>query len=195
MATVDGRHARPIDVSAIRVRHRCSAREHRLALNIHTYGGGQISVPLAPLDVRMLGMDYDPRLDAAAARFVSPFYLKMLHGNLRSDPPEELERWLRQLHTTAETLDPQTAGWFLGFEEWRGRMSISWMIGLRGWHQFTDQIGRLLVDSEQVYAGQGTCLAQQSTSCRRAGHLSRRLAPPTRLPIRPKLGDGRPPRD
>lgn len=116
-------------------------------------------------------MDYDPRLEAVADRYVTPFYLDMLHGNVRRLAPRAQANWVRRLHASAEALDEQTAGWFLDFREWRGRMAASWMIGLRGWDSFAEQIGRQLVESELVYAGQGYCVGLALLGTSRAADM------------------------
>ena len=100
-------------------------------------------------------MKHDPKLKAAAKTFVTPFYLEMLHGNILRRPAAEQSTFVRELHAAAERLDEETAARFLELPEWRGRMAVSWMIGIRGWNVFVPQIGDLMRRSELVYAGQG----------------------------------------
>ena len=95
------------------------------------------------------------RLNAASKTFVEPFYMDMLHGNILRRPVAEQSDFVREVHAAAEVLDEEAAALLLDAPEWRGRLAVSWLIGLRGWQAFAPQMGDLLLRSELVYAGQG----------------------------------------
>ena len=100
-------------------------------------------------------MKRERRLNAAAKTFVEPFYMDMLHGNILRRPVAEQSDFVREVHAAAEVLDEEAAALLLDAPEWRGRLAVSWLIGLRGWQAFAPQMGDLLLRSELVYAGQG----------------------------------------
>jgi len=92
--------------------------------------------------------------------FVRPYYLTLLHGNLRSGSPDELGlATVKALATAASEITDEQLRTLLDRREWRGRLVASWFIGLTTRASFTEHIGRLLLASEVTYAGQGHCLA------------------------------------
>ena len=88
-------------------------------------------------------------------QFVFPFYGGMLHANCLRFDDTERAAWVRDLQVAASAPDPDTAATVLDTREWRGRMAMSWMIGMNGWHEFTPDLCRLMRASELTYAGQG----------------------------------------
>lgn len=114
---------------------------------------------------------YPLRLEAVADRYVEPFYEGMFQGRFMELDPSARASWLRGLHATADALDEQTAGWFLDYPEWRGRMAVSWMIGLRGWNSFAEQLGRLLVQSDLISCGQGYCIGLALLGTKKAADM------------------------
>ncbi|MEM9405868.1 MAG: DUF6000 family protein [Acidobacteriota bacterium] len=90
-----------------------------------------------------------------AERFVVPFYGQMLHGNCLRMDRSTVSDWVGRLRDAANELDTVSAQMLLETREWRGRMAVSWMIGLNGWHDLTEGIASRLLSSELVYAGQG----------------------------------------
>ena len=91
-------------------------------------------------------------------RYVRPFYMSFLHGNLRwqdesQKPPFGL------IKSAAREISDDTIQALLEEPAWRGRLTASWFVALGGRSQFIDQIGDLLIRSESVYSGQGYCLA------------------------------------
>ena len=100
-------------------------------------------------------MEYDPELESVADKFVTPFYLEMLHGNVLRREVSARSDFVREFHLAASQLDEETAARFLDFPEWRGRMAVSWMVGVRGWESLVPKMGDHMIQSELVYAGQG----------------------------------------
>jgi hypothetical protein len=84
---------------------------------------------------------------------VQPFYLRLGLESIRS--PSERSAFLQ----ACGLLDQKSARLLLTTREWRGRKTVSWMIGVRRWDEFVGQIAEQLVASELVYAGQGYSVA------------------------------------
>ena len=91
------------------------------------------------------------RLQRAFLRFVKPYYLGL---SALPEHPETLTRFLN----SCSSLDERTAEMLLTEPEWRGRQTVSWMIGVNRWEQFVPQMVRQLLASEVVYAGSGYCV-------------------------------------
>ena len=98
-------------------------------------------------------------LKTIVARFVEPFYLSLLHGNLiRPDAKLAVGLPARLGEAARQITDPQLTC-LLEEPGWRGRLTAAWFIGLTRRVGFINTIGRLLLASEMTYAGQGYCLA------------------------------------
>jgi len=112
-------------------------------------------------------------MTAAVRRYVTPAtgrlprYLQLLHGNFVALDERKRRRFLQQLARSARQVSDRELAAVLE-NEWRSRLTASWLIGLDKREQFRDRIGELLLDSEAAYAGQGYCLA-----------LARFATPPT----------------
>jgi len=90
-------------------------------------------------------------LRLARSQFVHPFYL-----GLETVPNDSVK--LAAFHEACASLDTTTAAALLSEKEWRGRMTVSWMIGVNGWKQFVAQMVEQLTASEMAYAGRGYCV-------------------------------------
>lgn len=91
--------------------------------------------------------------------FVRPVYLKLLHGNFTRLDDIEGSGFRKAVTDAARTITDQQIIRLLDEREWRGRLSAGWFVGLTGRTQFIQTIGRLLLASELVYAGEGYCVA------------------------------------
>ena len=87
-------------------------------------------------------------MDEFQARWVAPFYLA---GLLGSD--------VNEFKAALAEVDPSVVDRLLSARGWRERIVGSWFAGLKGWTQFEDRIGELLLASEVTYAGAGHCFA------------------------------------
>ncbi|WP_425616664.1 DUF6000 family protein [Anatilimnocola sp. NA78] len=104
------------------------------------------------------------KLSDNRARWVSPLYANLLHGNfsrqlLATEVSVEREQMLAEFRRCVAEVAPAVVATLLSEREWRGRLTASWYAGLRGWTQFRDELGRLLCRSEMCFAGQGYCAA------------------------------------
>ena len=106
----------------------------------------------------------DTELTAAVRRYVTPAtgrlprYLQLLHGNFVALDERKRRSFLGRLARSARQVSDRELAALLE-NEWRSRLTASWLIGLDTREQFRDRIGELLLDSEAAYAGQGYCLA------------------------------------
>ncbi len=104
-------------------------------------------------------MQKDDLLEGIRERFVRPFYLALLHGNLRRRDADLAVDLPARIGEAAKAIaDPELAT-LLEEREWRGRLAAAWFIGITQRRGFVDAIGRLLLASELTYAGQGYCVA------------------------------------
>jgi len=103
-------------------------------------------------------------MTAAVRRYVTPAtgrlprYLQLLHGNFVALDERKRRSFLGRLARSARQVSDRELAALLE-NEWRSRLTASWLIGLDTREQFRDRIGELLLDSEAAYAGQGYCLA------------------------------------
>lgn len=98
------------------------------------------------------------------SRWVNPLYLRFLHGNFRGyllaeELSDEREQLVSTFRRCLSEVDPEVVAKLLRQTEWRARLTGSWYAGLRGWRQFTDELGQLLVESRMRFACQGYCAA------------------------------------
>ena len=103
----------------------------------------------------------EPQLDE---RWVHPLYLRLLHGNfrhwpLREEPSEEHRRFFADFRRCAAEVEPATVTALLRETNWRPRLVGGWFAGLRGWREFTDELGGLLLETRFCFACQGYCVA------------------------------------
>src|SRR6478735_1027255 len=97
-------------------------------------------------------------------RWISPFYLRLLHGNfcgelLAEAPTDNRERTIKQFRGCLKEATPTIVATLIRQHEWRARLVGAWYAGLRGWLQFRDEIGNMHIESQMCYAGQGFCAA------------------------------------
>jgi hypothetical protein len=91
--------------------------------------------------------------------FVVPFYLDLLHGNF-AFPRKADEGSIRQaVAAAARTISDEQIKLLLDEPGWRDRLCAAWFVGLSRRDRFVPSIGKLLLASELVYAGQGYCAA------------------------------------
>ena len=87
-------------------------------------------------------------MDAFLEKWVQPFYLKGLMG---SD--------VAALRGALNEVEPAIVEQLLAAENWREQIVGSYFAGLRGWNQFEETIGQMLLASQLCYAGEGHCFA------------------------------------
>ena len=97
-------------------------------------------------------------------RWVNPLYLRLLHGNFRGyllaeELSDKREQIIVDFRRCLTEVDPTIVTTLIRQPEWRARLTGSWYAGMRGWRQFTDELGVLLLESRVCYAGQGYCAA------------------------------------
>lgn len=93
-------------------------------------------------------------------RWVSPFYLRILHGNYASHVVvgDEREEFNAQVHAALATITPKIASKLIrGY--WREAITGSWFAGLKTYRDCHEQIGQLLLQSKTCYAGQSHAFA------------------------------------
>jgi hypothetical protein len=110
---------------------------------------------------KFAGMD---NLDELYERWVTPFYVRLLHGNFRhfllaEEVSDERGQMISAFQDCLATVDPTVVAALLHQPDWRVRLAGSWYAGLRDWPQFTDELGAMLVESQMCFAGQGYCVA------------------------------------
>ncbi len=97
-------------------------------------------------------------------RWVHPLYMRLLHGNFRGrllaeELSDEREQMISDFRRCLAEVDASVVSTLIHQPEWRARLAGSWYAGLRGWRQFTDELGALLVESRMCFACQGYCAA------------------------------------
>ncbi|RTQ52400.1 hypothetical protein EJV47_05135 [Hymenobacter gummosus] len=98
-------------------------------------------------------------MDEFLSTWVAPFYLRLLHGNYaHQDSAEQQQAFDAAVRVALPRLTPAVVSRLLD-GGWRERLTGSWLAGLRGWRQYTDHLGALLLASSGNYAGQGYCFA------------------------------------
>ena len=91
-------------------------------------------------------------------RFVAPFYLHCLNGNLVSLESDERQQLVQDMREVAPhiTIEAAKALWAY---EWRGAWMASWWTGVWRWPSLVAAVEPQLIPSRWVYAGQGHCFA------------------------------------
>jgi len=97
-------------------------------------------------------------------RWVSPLYMRLLHGNflgdLLADPlSDNRTEMISRFRSRVADVDPSIVATLIHQREWRARLTGSWLAGLRGWRRFSHEIGTMLVESQMCFACQGYCAA------------------------------------
>jgi hypothetical protein len=93
-----------------------------------------------------------------SSALIAPYYLKLLHGNLRRLKTEDLAL-LDDLRRVSRTISDDELNQLLAAPNWRARLCGAWFIGLSRRTQFVGRLGALLLESAAVYAAQGYSLA------------------------------------
>jgi hypothetical protein len=101
----------------------------------------------------------ESELDSIITRFVQPFYLSFLHGNFTRYEGTQSSDFSLSLGKAGKEISDGDLTLLLEEQEWRGRLTAAWFIGLTQRAGFVDRIGQLLLESELTYAGQGYCAA------------------------------------
>lgn len=103
-------------------------------------------------------------------RWVSPFYLRILHGNYASSivVDDEREQFNTDVRNALTKITPKIASKLID-GHWREAMTGSWFAGLKRFPECRSQIGDLLLASETCYAGQShafamACYADQASA-------------------------------
>ncbi len=116
-----------------------------------------------------------------ADQWVEPVYLRFEHHNftrqlVSGDRSGDEVTGVNAVRRCVRDVEPQIVAKLLAQEDWRPRLAAGWYAGLRGWQQFTDQLGTLLVAGEvcganTAYAAALACFATDAS----AEHLCRFL--------------------
>lgn len=91
-------------------------------------------------------------------KFVVPFYLDILHSNYLWKH-EDGSFFVPEVQTTLSQIDTNAISQLLKTWNWRPRLAASWFCGLKGYDNFEEKIGQLLLKSDLCFAGQGYCFA------------------------------------
>ena len=93
-------------------------------------------------------------------KWVSPYYLSVLHGNYATDILTDLERekFNAKVRNALGKITPQIASKLIG-GHWREAITGSWFAGLKRFDECRDSIGKLLLESKTCYAGQSHVFA------------------------------------
>ena len=93
-------------------------------------------------------------------RWVSPFYLRILHGNYASRivVGDERQQFNSDVHNALDKITPEiTTRLIRG--HWRESITGSWFAGLKRYTELCPDIGDLLVESKTCFAGQSHAFA------------------------------------
>ena len=93
-------------------------------------------------------------------KWVSPYYLSILHGNYATHilSDDERERFNHRVSIALETITPKIALKLIQ-GHWRESITGSWFAGLKRFPECRETIGKLLVASNTCYAGQSHAFA------------------------------------
>lgn len=110
-------------------------------------------------------------MSEAESRLVTPFYLRVLHGNLVS-PALARERGtvLRQMRAVAATVTLADAE-YLWMRGWRASLMASWWAAVWRWPETADRVGPFLIPSRSCFEGQAHCLALAQLRSARAREI------------------------
>lgn len=101
--------------------------------------------------------------DAALAKtqrlFVRPLYLKLLNANFLSDTEDDDGTFPALLTLAATAISNQQLQLLLDDENWRTRLTASWLIGLSGRKAFVSKLSKLLAHSRASKDIQGYAVA------------------------------------
>ena len=93
-------------------------------------------------------------------RWVSPFYLRILHGNYASRivVGDEREQFNTDVQSALASITPEIASTLIR-GHWREAITGSWFAGLKRFDECHKQIGDLFLESKTCYAGQSHAFA------------------------------------
>lgn len=91
-------------------------------------------------------------------KWISPFYLGFLGANFIEYDNDMLQEFANAIDKTIPKCNIALIEELLQ-GDWRSRLVGSWFAGIHKYDQLVDNIGKLLLDSEFTYAGQGYCFA------------------------------------
>ncbi len=114
--------------------------------------------------MRLFEKPFNPAYQHLYATFVEPFYMLVLHGNygpllVATEDSERRQNFIRRVRTTLEIVDRGVVDFLFQDGHWRGCMAAGWFCVLKGWRQYSDLMGHLLLPSRHCYAGQAYCIA------------------------------------
>jgi hypothetical protein len=93
-------------------------------------------------------------------RFVAPFYMDVLHGNLvaLASSACRQDEIVREMRAVAPEVSLDTAV-YLWSQGWREALMASWWAAVWQWPETVDQVEPLLIPSRSCFEGQAHCLA------------------------------------
>ncbi len=99
-------------------------------------------------------------MDKFIDKWVSPFYLNILHGNFSTKCLSKDERitFNQNVHEALTRITPEIASRLIS-GHWREAITGSWFAGLKGFIDCREQIGERLLASKMCYAGQAHAFA------------------------------------
>lgn len=114
-----------------------------------------------PAEADVIGTAVDDKMavvDQIERRFVAPFYLHVLHGNLAVLPAIRQDEIVREMQAVAADMTFEVAVrlWPQG---WREALMASWWAAVWRWPGLVGQVEPLLIPSRSCYEGQAHCLA------------------------------------
>jgi adenylate kinase family enzyme len=98
-------------------------------------------------------------LQALRTRYVDPFYLEFLHGNLISLAPGNTAEFAQAARRARDSIEDADIETLLRDGEWRAQLCAAWFCALGRRTRHREAIAQLLLRSESCFAGQGYCLA------------------------------------
>jgi hypothetical protein len=109
-----------------------------------------------------------PAVDEITSRLVTPFYLRVLHGNVVSPGcAGERDALLMQMRAVAPavTFGDALHLWPRG---WRESLMASWWAAVWRWPEVIGQVEPLLIPSRSCFEGQAHCLALAQVNSQRS---------------------------
>lgn len=101
-------------------------------------------------------------MESINRRYVAPFYLDVLHGNLLRLDDEKRALLVQQMRAAATTVTVEIAESLWRSGGWREAMMASWWAACWRWPATVETVAPLLIPSQTCYAGQAHCLALAS---------------------------------
>lgn len=89
--------------------------------------------------------------------WISPFYLKILHGNYALVGSDD--EFAEKVKVALKNVTPKIVETLFSGPCWRGRITAAWFCGMKNWKQYQDKMGDDLIESRYGFAGQGYSFA------------------------------------